>query len=135
MERTHQIINAEGLQIPLPFMQKYGLQPGASVVIELNEDAIRIVPRYLEKVDIENRALRLLLHNLGDAVTVKAERQEAVNGGDPHAVNGWLVQVSARGLTVPLGYLRYSDTGELISELPTALNEMRQKAVELAALA
>ena len=44
MEQARQMIGANGLQIPLLPMQRYGLQPGAQVVLELGPDGIRVVP-------------------------------------------------------------------------------------------
>ncbi|MBM3749314.1 MAG: hypothetical protein FJW34_26440 [Acidobacteria bacterium] len=45
MERVRQVIGTEGLQIPLPIRQRYGLQPGGGVVLELGTtEEIRILP-------------------------------------------------------------------------------------------
>lgn len=35
MEQIHQLISADGLAIPLPLIQQYGLQPGDRVTLEL----------------------------------------------------------------------------------------------------
>ncbi|MEZ4673996.1 MAG: AbrB/MazE/SpoVT family DNA-binding domain-containing protein [Caldilineaceae bacterium] len=77
MEQTQQRISQDGLQIPLPFITQYGLHPGSEVTVELDDDVIRIVPKYPNQADIERRALRLLLQSLGDAVHIKADQLDA----------------------------------------------------------
>ena len=126
MERAHQVINNDGLQIPLPFMQQYGLQPGSHVTLEFESDMIRVVPQSLSREEIENRALLLLLHHLGDALLV------TVSPSTSH-VGVWQVAVSARGITEPLGCLEYASNGKLLSDLPAALAEIRENAARLAA--
>lgn len=44
MERIRQVVDTAGLQIPLPVMQRYGLQPGGRVILELGIDESRILP-------------------------------------------------------------------------------------------
>ena len=65
METVRQVINDEGLQIPLPLIERYGLQPGARVILELEPQGIRIVPALPDANDIENIALCYLLIHLG----------------------------------------------------------------------
>ncbi len=122
MERVRQIVGSEGLQIPLLIIQRYGLQPGAGVVLELETDEIRILPAVPGQEEIENRALRYLLAHLGDAAIVKAERRN----GD------WHVSVYGAGIADPLGRLVYSPAGELLPDRSTSVEEMRQRATEVA---
>lgn len=117
MERIHQVIGAGGLQIPLFIVQRYGLQPGAEVVLELGADEIRILPAIPGQAEIENRALRYLLSHLGDAATIKVERDGDV----------WRVSVYGIEGDEPLGELVYSLAGELLADRSTPLEEMRQR--------
>lgn len=120
MERVRQIVGAEGLQIPLLIMQRYGLQPGAEVVLELRTDGIHILSAVLGREEIENRALRYLLAHLGDATTVSVEKD---NGN-------WRVAVYGTGIAKPLGELVYSADGELLLDRSTPVEEMRRRATE-----
>jgi hypothetical protein len=117
MELVHQIVGTEGLQIPLPVIQRYGLRPGARVVLELRADTIQILPALLGQEEIENRALRYLIVRLGDAATVKAEREN----------DEWRVAVYGAGMSDPVGWLVYASTGEFHPERSTTVEEMCQR--------
>jgi antitoxin component of MazEF toxin-antitoxin module len=119
MEKFRQVINAQGLQIPLPIMERYGLQPGAPVVLELDEQGIRITPALPAKEEIENLALRYLLSHLGDAVAVEVEIK------DTH----WHVSIYGTDLPEPLGHLIFSMEGKLLTDQSTPSEIMRQKAI------
>lgn len=127
MERTYQIINDTGLQIPLPLIEEYGFRSGEEVIVEMDADGIRITMAALSQTDIENKALQLLMRHLGDAVVVKAIWSES----DPAQV--WVVNVSPRGKTTQLGEILYSKRGDLITNVDEALHQMRRKAHQLAA--
>lgn len=118
MERVRQVVGTEGLQIPLLIMQRYGLQPGTGVVLELRTDEIRILPAVPGQEEIENRALRYLLVHLGDAATVEVERDNS----------DWYVSVYGAGIADPLGRLVYSPAGELLLDRSTPVEKMRQRA-------
>lgn len=75
MERVRQVMGEKGLEIPLLLTERYGLRPGVQVVMELDEDGIRILPALPEKEDIESLALRYVLRNLGDAATISVKRE------------------------------------------------------------
>jgi hypothetical protein len=126
MERSHQIINDEGLQIPLPLIERYGFHSGVEVVVEMDAEGIRIAPAAPSKAEIENRALRVLWHRLGDAILVKAEPVKDL------VHMRWNVTVYARGHETALGALHYSAHGELLSPLDEAVSQMIRKAGELA---
>ena len=118
MQIVHQIIDKEGLNIPLPIIEQYGLYPGVDVVLELDADGIRIRPAILDRTGIENMALVYLLGNVGDGVQVKAEQK---NGK-------WHVAVFSHFREIPLGYLVYAQDGTLIVEesiTPTELLAIR----------
>jgi hypothetical protein len=118
MEQAHQKIDINGLQIPLPLMQRYGLQIGAQVVLELGTEGIRVLPAVVDRSEIEGRALRYLLRNLGDAVSIYAEQIE----------DRWQVTVFASGRPMPLGDLVYGLAGDLQEERSTPLETMRRQA-------
>ena len=121
MERTHQLIGHDGLQIPLPLVQRYGLQPGAHVVLEFAVDGIHVLPAMVEKTEIEVRALCYLFRNLGDAVSVDAQQREG----------GWQVTVFASDKITPLGELTYDLMGNFQENLSTSIEQMRHRAVEM----
>lgn len=118
MERLHQTVGAEGLQIPLPIMRRYGLKRGAAVVLNLHIDGIRILPATPGQETIGNLALRYLLTHLGDAVTIETKR----NDGD------WRVSVYGVGTADPVGELVYSPTGELLADRSTPVEKMQRCA-------
>jgi hypothetical protein len=119
METVRQIVNDDGLQIPLPLVERYGFQSGTRVTLELDEHGIRIVPAFPDQQEVENIALQYLLANLGDAVQIQVEQQD----------DEWQVAVLADGVTEPLGSLVYSIAGKLNSEKSTAPNVLREAAV------
>ena len=121
MERAHQMISGDGLQIPLPLMQRYGLQPGAQVVLELGVEGIRVLPALAHRSKIESKALRHLLRNLGDAVTIEAQQHEGA----------WRVTVFASGSLRPIGELIYDLAGDFLEKPSTPLETMRRRAVEI----
>jgi hypothetical protein len=119
METVRQVINEEGLQIPLPLVERYGLQPGARVILELDSQGIRIVPALPNANDVENIALRYLLIHLGDAVQVKVEQEN----------DEWQVAIFGEGLPEPFGTLVYSQQGTLISEKSSSTKALREAAL------
>ena len=130
MERAQQLVGVDGLQIPLPFMAQYGLQPGSEVTVELHDDAIHIVPKLPDQTEIENRALRLLLKSLGDGVLVKAQQLDTPEPG--MSAGDWRVDVYARGYDDQLGHLDFAKNGLLLSDLSTALDAIRHCAAMIA---
>ena len=121
MERVRQIVRVNGLQIPLLVTERYGLNAGAGVVLELDEKGIHILPAALNQMEIENRALRFVLTRLGDATTIKAERNN----------DAWRVNVYGTGATELLGQLTVSADGQILLEHSTPVEEMRRKASAL----
>ncbi|MCA9934848.1 MAG: hypothetical protein H6662_10665 [Ardenticatenaceae bacterium] len=119
MEKIRQVINADGLQIPLPLVSRYGLQPGARVTLELDEHGIHITPVLPNRQDIENLALQYLLTNLGDAVTVQVIAEKEL----------WWIDVYGAGLDIPLGQLAFSLTGHLLPGQSTTPEVMRKTAI------
>lgn len=125
MEQIHQMISTAGLEIPLPLMEQYGLQPGDRVTLELGPDGIFMAIPIKEPKKIEVMALRLTFRYLGDAVTVKAEKDESVLN-----LHGWRVNVYGLGIEQPLGVLTFSRMGKLLPEFSTSFEEMRRQAID-----
>lgn len=122
MERAHQMVGADGLRIPLPLMQRYGLRAGAQVVLELSADGTRVVPALADQSEIEGKALRYVLRNLGDAVIIEARQSD----------ERWHVTVYASTGTPPIGRLLYDLAGEFLKEDSTTPEIMRRRAIDLA---
>jgi hypothetical protein len=121
MERAHQLIGVDGLQIPLLLMQRYGLKPGAQVVLEFGAEGIHVLPALADGSEIEGKALRYLFRNLGDAMTVSARQHE----------DAWRVAVYASGGTMPVGELVYGLAGEFLEAQSTTAESMRRRFREI----
>ncbi len=119
LERLHQSVGSDGLEIPPAILNRYGLEHGTTAVLELGVNEIRILPAALEREAIENLALRYLLTRLGDAVTVKAKKVD----------DNWHVSVYRSGAIEPSGKLVYSSTGILVPDHSTSVKEMQQRAM------
>lgn len=118
MERIHQAVNTDGLQIPLVLMQKYGLEKGSDVTLELGPDGILILPARLDQAAIENRALRYLLSQVGDMATIEVHSL-------PNE-RGWEIDVYGIDQEKPAGKLIYSPSGALQIEASTSPTAIRQ---------
>ncbi len=126
MLRTRQKVNAQGIQIPLPFVEQYGLLPGAEVIVEFGPDGIFLSPANLAAEKIETQALHLLFRKLGDAVKVSTQQEPAAENKG----NLWRVDVYASDAKLLLGHLTYTADGELLAERSTSFEAMRHKAIE-----
>ncbi|MBK9054567.1 MAG: hypothetical protein IPL78_27775 [Chloroflexi bacterium] len=123
MERITQPFDTKGVQIPGYLIERFGYQPGTQVVIEVDTKGIHIIPATLEAEAIERRAMTYALHNIGDAVSVEVEKQ----------LHHWLVTVyGTEELPEPIGYLVYSESGELSEAESTSPEAMWEKAATLA---
>lgn len=127
MERTHHKVNANGLHLPLPLIERYGFQLGSEVVVEMGKNGMHIVSVAPLQEDIENKALRLLLHRLGDAVTVRCKFVEDA------PENRWEVGIGARGTDVILGMLQYSVAGELLTDIDSEVQRVLRNVDKLSA--
>ncbi len=114
MQRLHQTIGPNGLQIPLPLIQQYGLVQGEKVIVEFEAGRVRLKPMQLPAALIEQQALRVTLKHLGDGVTVKAV---------PHRV-GWQVDLYGVGMEHALGYLMYDANGKLLSDINEVVEQI-----------
>ena len=125
MERLHCLVNANSLQIPLPLIEQSGFRPGMNVLVEMGEGNIRIIAVPPSQEENENRVLRLLLHRLGDAVAVHSELVE--EGKQSY----WDVYIGAQGTDAVLGTLRYSLSGELLTDLKSVVQQALRNAYKL----
>ena len=126
MLRTRQKVNAQGIHIPLPFVEQYGLAPGAEVIVEFGPDGIFLAPAIMDAEKIETQALRLLFRKVGDAVKVRVHQQSEVE----RASSNWCVEVYGSDDALLLGQLIYTADGEYLPEYSTSFETMRHKAIE-----
>lgn len=119
MERVRDIVGTNGIEIPLPLIEQYGLQPGSPFLIEFDEKGLRIMPPTPQEEEIGTQALLYLFRRLGDAVRIEVGQQE----------EGWKVTVLDAEMNEPLGYLTYSAIGELVETASTSIETMRQRAL------
>lgn len=75
-------------------------------MLELSADGIRVVPALADQSEIEGKALRYVLRNLGDAVIIEAQQFD----------KAWHVTVYASAGTAPIGRLVYDLAGELLKK-------------------
>jgi hypothetical protein len=90
------------------------------VNVEFGPNGIFVALPITDQRKIEDLALRLTLHYVGDAATVKAEPD-----GSPHNQGGWRVDVYAAEADAPAGFLVFSATGEFLPELSTRFEVIR----------
>jgi hypothetical protein len=77
-------------------------------------------PALADQSEIEGKALRYVLRNLGDAVTIETQQDD----------ERWHVTVYASAGTAPIGRLVYDLAGELLKQDSTPPETMRRRAVE-----
>lgn len=111
METFYQTVDRSGISIPLEFIQAYGLPEGTRIAISLQKDGIRVTPAEVSVEEIENRALRYLLKNVGDAVAIGA-LQRSTTGN-------WLAPVVVAATGEMLGQLCFTAAGVLVSSQST----------------
>jgi hypothetical protein len=111
METLYQTVGRAGISIPLEVIRGYGLPEGTRIAISLQKDGIYVAPAEISVEEIENRALRYLLKNVGDAVSIGPLQHTAAGG--------WLAPVLEGGTGRPIGQLCYTAAGMLISRQST----------------
>ncbi len=116
METLYQTVDRAGIAIPLEVIRAYGLPEGTRIAISLQKDGIHVTPVELSAEEIENRALRYLLKNVGDAVSIGPLRRTAT--GD------WLVPICEAGTGRSIGQLCYAAAGTLIAGQSTPAREL-----------
>jgi len=116
METLYQTVDRAGISIPLEVIRGYGLPEGTRIAISLQKDGIRVTPAELSVEEIENRALRFLLKNVGDAVSIGL-LQRTTTGG-------WLAPVLEAATGKAIGQLCYTATGILLTGESTPVKEL-----------
>lgn len=117
METLYQTVDRAGISIPLEIVRGYGIPEGTRIAISLQGDGIRLTPAEMSVEEIENRALRFLLKNVGDAVGI---------GLLQHTANaGWLVPVMEAATGRAIGQLCYTAAGILVADESTTVKELR----------
>ena len=119
MERVRDVVGANGIEIPLPLIEQYGLQPGSPFLIEFGENGIRILPPTPHEEKIGTQALFYLFKKLGDAIRIEVGKLD----------EEWQVTVFGADMVEPLGHLIYSTTGDLVEAKSTPIAVMRQNAL------
>jgi len=121
MQKLKERVGATGLQIPRAVLEEYGIKEGASVMIEVEEEIIRIVPEQLEEEAIKKLALIYVLNHVGDATAI---------GKPTFEDEKWGVPVVLPYKRIQLGTLVFSKTGTLLTSVSTEPEEMLRKANE-----
>jgi hypothetical protein len=116
METLYQTVDRAGISIPLEVIRSYGLPEGTRIAISLQKDGIHVAPAEISVEEIENRALRYLLRNVGDAVSIGLLQRTATGG--------WLVPVWEAGTERPIGQLCYTAAGMLVAGQSTPIAEL-----------
>jgi hypothetical protein len=112
MSKAYQVVTEQGLVIPPSFC--VSAQLGGEVVLDIEPGRIAIRPARLSAEEAQRRALRYVLMNLGDALSVS---EPQLQGQGPEALWGFRVRRTA---TQELrGELRLSaENGEVVAWLP-----------------
>ncbi len=116
METLYQTIDQSGISIPLAIVRSFGLSEGTRIAISWQKDGIRVVPVEVSAEEIENRALRFLLKNVGDAVCIG--RLQRTSTGL------WLAPVLEASTGQPIGQLCYTAAGDLVVGESTPLEKL-----------
>jgi len=121
MQKLKEKVGATGLQIPKSVLEEYGIPEGTSVMIEAEDQIIRIVPEQFTEEAIKKLALNYVLNYIGDATAI----------GNPLFEDGnWIVPVVLSYKDTQLGALVFSKTGKLLKKVSTSPEEMLRKASE-----
>ena len=116
METLYQTVDRAGISIPLEVIRAYGLPEGTRIAISLQKDGIHVAPAEISIEEVQNRALRYLLKNVGDAVSIGPLQRTATGG--------WLVPVLEAGTERPSGQLCYTAGGMLVAGQSTPIAEL-----------
>lgn len=116
METLYQTVDRAGISIPLEVIRGYGLAEGTRIAISLQKDGIRVTPVELSVEEIENRALRYLLKNVGDAVSIGPLQRTATGQ--------WQAPVLEAATGQVIGQLCYTAAGLLVASQSTSVEEL-----------
>lgn len=116
METLYQTVDRAGISIPLEIIRAYGLPEGTRIAISLQKDGIYVTPAEIGVAEIENRALRYLLRNVGDAVSIGPLQRTATGQ--------WLAPVLETATGQVIGQLGYTAAGLLVASQSTPVAEL-----------
>lgn len=116
METLYQTIDRSGISIPLEIVRSFGLSEGMRIVISWQKDGIRLAPAEVSAEEIENRALRFLLKNVGDAVGIGRLQRTAAGI--------WVAPILEAATGQPIGQLCYTSAGEFVASESTPLEKL-----------
>lgn len=112
MSKAYQVVTEQGLLIPSALCAS--AQLGDEVVLEIEPGRIAIRPARILAEEAQRRALRHVLMNLGDALSVSAPQ---LQGQGAEAL--WSVSVRRTATRELCGELRLSaESGEVVAWLP-----------------
>lgn len=114
MSKAYQVVTEQGLVIPSALCES--AQLGHEVVLDIEPGRIAIRPARIPAEEAQRRALRYVLMNLGDALSVSAPQSQ---GQGAEAV--WRISVCRTATRELCGELRLStESGEVVAWLPAA---------------
>jgi hypothetical protein len=114
MSKAYQVVTEQGIVIPPALCAS--AQLGDEVVLDIEPGRIAIRPARLPAEEAQRRALRYVLMNLGDALSVSVPQ---LQGQDTEAL--WSLSVRRTATDEFCGELRLSaESGEVIAWLPAA---------------
>lgn len=114
MSKAYQVVTDQGLLIPPALCAS--AQLGDEVVLDIEPGRIAIRPARISPEEAQRRALRYVLMNLGDALSVSAPQ---LQGEGTEAL--WSVTVRRTATRELRGELRLSaESGEIVAWLPVA---------------
>lgn len=114
MSKAYQVVTEHGLVIPSALCES--AQLGDEVVLDIEPGRIAIRPARIQAEEAQRRALRYVLMNLGDALSVSAPQ---LQGQGTEAL--WSVSAQRTATDEFCGELRLSaESGEVIAWLPAA---------------
>jgi hypothetical protein len=112
MSKAYQVVTEQGLVIPLALCAS--AQLGDEVVLDIEPGRISIRPAQVTAEEAQRRALRYVLMNLGDALSVSAPR---LQGQGTEVI--WSLSVQRTASRDFCGELRLSaESGEVVAWLP-----------------
>lgn len=112
MSKAYQVVTGQGLVIHQAICES--AQLGDEVVLEIEPGRIAIRPAHISTEEAQRRALRYLITNLGDALSVS---EPQLKGQGTEAI--WSVNVHRTAARELCGELRLSaESGEVLAWLP-----------------
>jgi hypothetical protein len=115
MSKAYQVVTEQGLVIPPALCAS--AQLGDEVVLDIEPGRIAIRPARISAEEAQRRAVRYVMMNLGDALSISAPQLQGQGAESVWSVN--VLRTATRDLC---GTLRLSaESGEVVAWLPTLL--------------